>query len=965
VFGHPMKVRTLRLVLSLLLALAAVALGGWSAHRKVQSFQSVGFEVAGTGYGVEVGRVLDPRTGLREGDLIMLVEGAELFETSTFAKRLRERPQSVLLVERGPEGIPQQVVYQRPPLDIDVPYLILALTGVGYLLIGLYTLLRQGTGQGFLFYLWCLTSAIFYLLTPVPPPSGQIDGLYRAVYLGDEIARILLPALTLHLFLVFPVPTRSARVRRLLPFLYLPGALLLTLQLDLALNNGGWIFGTATAERLWLLDRIEMVHIAVYAVAAVALLAKRLLRRGAWEQQRQMQWVAFGMAGGYVPFLAFYAVPAIFGLRGPELLQVFAVLPLALMPLTFAYAILRYKLWDIEVIVRDTIASTLTLLLGIVSFSLVNLMLSRGVPEELASARNLLSFVAGLAIAGLLVPTRRGITSTLERFQYRGAFGKRRALSELGRELLHERDLGRLCTNLLRQIEDGVDLEKVNLWLAQGEALVAVRPETDAPERLPFDLLGGEVWDRDHVQLSAVALPMEPETLEQRMFVAGYRYAFPLTLRGRPIGFALAGFKLDHTPLNSDDTELIRHLLDQAALAIENAQLLGQLHLQLEEVRNLQRYTEGIFESSPAGIAVLDSDRRIVSANAAFAALVGPNGIKDRGAFLGRPLADVLPIGQLPAPGERPMEVCDVDASGKERYLQISISTFDVGDAGAAGLRAGRDELRVLVVHDVTERVLMEKTLQENERLAALGMLAAGVAHEVNTPITGISSYAQMLLADTPENDPHYEILKKVERQTFRASRIVNNLLELARNRPKERKPVAVPALLRECVDLLSDRFSKRRVEVAWNLPDEPEGEAMVFGCEGELQQVFTNLLVNALDAVAGPGSAPPACPLTGRRMRPRIEIALETDEDALRVSIRDNGPGIPADKLEAIFQPFYSTKLNRGGTGLGLSISSDLVRRHGGELKAVNEPGAGACFVVEIPRFHDDSAVRRPEIPA
>lgn len=940
-----MRARTFRLVLSLLLALAAVALGGWSAHRKVQSFQPIGFEVAGADFGVQVGRVLDPRTGLQEGDHILLVQGAELSGTSRLSERLRERPESTLTVLRGPEL--REIAYQRPALNIDFPYLILALSGVGYLLIGLYTLLRQGTGQGFLFYLWCLTSAVFYLLTPVPP----VDGLYRSVYLVDEIARILLPALTLHLFLVFPVPTRSARVRRLLPFLYLPSALLLTLQLDLALANGRWIFGTPTAERLWLLDRIEIVHLAIFALAAVVLLGRRLLRRGAWEQQRQMQWVAFGMGGGYLPFLAFYGVPAIFGLRGPELLQVFAVVPLALVPLTFAYAILRYKLWDIEVIVRDTIASTLTLLLGIVSFSLVNLMISRGVSEDMASARNLLSFLAGLAIAGLLVPTRRGITSTLERFQYRGAFGKRRALSELGRELLHERDLGRLCTNLLRQIEDGVDLEKVNLWLAQGEALVAVRPESDAPERLPFDLLGGEVWDRDHVQLSAVAMPMEPETLEQRMFVAGYRYAFPLTLRGRPIGFALVGFKLDHTPLNSDDTELIRHLLDQAALAIENAQLLGQLSVQLEEVRNLQRYTEGIFESSPAGIAVLDGDRRIVSANAAFATLAG----RDRGAFLGRPLADVLPIGQLPAPGDNPMEVCDFDATGKERYLQISLSTFEV-----AGLRSGRDELRVLVVHDVTERVQMEKTLQENERLAALGMLAAGVAHEVNTPITGISSYAQMLLADTAESDPHYELLKKVERQTFRASRIVNNLLELARNRPKERKPVAVTPLLRECVDLLSDRFAKRRVEVAWNLPEEPEGDAMVFGCEGELQQVFTNLLVNAFDAIAGPGA--PALP---GKCRPRIEIALEADEDALRVSIRDNGPGIPTDKLDAVFQPFYSTKLNRGGTGLGLSISSDLVRRHGGELKAVSEPGAGACFVVEMPRFHEGSAARRSEIPA
>src|SRR6185503_11076558 len=106
--------------------------------------------------------------------------------------------------------------------------------------------------------------------------------------------------------------------------------------------------------------------------------------------------------------------------------------------------------------------------------------------------------------------------------------------------------------------------------------------------------------------------------------------------------------------------------------------------------------------------------------------------------------------------------------------------------------------------------VQLEDQLLQAEKLSSLGLLAAGIAHEVNTPITGISSYAQMLLAETPESDPHYEILKKVERQTFRAARIVNNLLELARNRQKESRPVPVAPLLRECVELLADRIEKR-----------------------------------------------------------------------------------------------------------------------------------------------------------
>jgi two-component system NtrC family sensor kinase len=916
------RARIFRLAISLTLALLAVGLGGLSVYRKVQTFQPLGFEPFFEGGGLGVASVDHPETGLRPGDQIVQVNAGDVPTHSELVQRLRERPESELLVQRGDELL--QVRYQRPAFAPDFPYLLLCLIGAVYLAIGLYTLLRHGSGQGFLFYLWCLASALVYLLTQAPP----LDVAFAAITLVDTCAHILLPALTVHLFLVFPAALPAgSRMRRLIPFLYLPGAALLALQLDLMLANGHWIFGRPTPERVAVLDRIELIHFAVLSILAVGVLFWRLRRQSAgWEQHRQMQWMAWGVAAGYVPFLVLYYAPYAFQLHVPTLLESAAVVPLALVPLTFAYAILRYKLWDIEVIARDTISWTLTLLLGIVGFSLVNLAINRGVAEELSYARNLLSFISGLGIAGLLVPTRGAISSTLERVHYRGAFGKRRALMGFGRELLHERDLARLCGSLLQRIEDGVDLERANLYLAQGGSLRRVRPETpeddDVPERIPFDFLGEDFWKRDLDRLSGVVLPGEPLSPATRLFVAGYRYAFPLTVRGRGLGLVVTGFKReDLSPLNSEDTELIRHLLNQAALAIENAQLMGQLQVQLEEVQQLQHYTEGIFESSPAGIAVLDGERRLVSVNAAFAALVG----RDRSELLGRGLETVLPVTPLPAPGEGMVEVswCDPSRSGiSERYLQLSLATFQRG-------------LYVLVANDVSERVAMENALREKDRLAALGMLAAGVAHEVNTPITGISSYAQMLLEETAPSDPHYEILKKVERQTFRAARIVNNLLEFARKRQNEKKPVTLAPLIAESLDLLGDRLGKRRIELDWTPPEE---KIQVMGCDGELQQVFTNLIVNAMDAMAETGG--------------RLTVGIVADGSKVTARVCDNGPGIPPDKLEMIFQPFYSTKLNRGGTGLGLSISYEIVRRHGGDLRVVSQPGEGACFLVELPRY-------------
>ncbi|HEY9420546.1 MAG TPA: histidine kinase dimerization/phospho-acceptor domain-containing protein, partial [Thermoanaerobaculia bacterium] len=821
------RARYFRLAVSLALALVVVGLGGLSVYRKVQAFQSLGFDATLNGAGVSVSQVQDARTGLRDGDQILMVNGVQVETRDQLRRQLRERPESELSVQRGADFLPN-LQYQRPPLNPDIPYLLLSLIGALYLAIGLYTLLRHGGAQSFLFYLWCLSSAALYLLTPVRP----VDVAYKAIDLCDTAAYLLLPALMVHLFMTFPAAQVAQKVRRVIPFLYLPGAALMTLQLDMMLTGGRWFFGAPTVARIQLLEKVELIHFTLVSAAALAVLVWRFRRDTGWEQHRQMQWMAYGVVGGYLPFLAFYA-PSAFGWSMPELLTSATVLPLAAVPLTFAYAILRYKLWDIEVIVRDTISWTMTLLLGIIGFSLVNLGISRGVSQELALARNVLMFVSGLGIAGLLVPTRSVISSALERFQYRGTFGKRQALSGFGRELLHERDLGRICSSLLQRIEEGVELEKTNLYLVQGDELTAFHLEPDLPERLPADLLGEETWTRDVHQLSGVAMPAGEMPLPTRLFVAGYRYVFPLTVRGRSLGLVLTSFRQDHTPLNSEDSELIRHLLNQAALAIENAQLVGQLQVQLEEVQRLQRYTEGIFESSPAGIAVLDGERRLLSVNAAFAGIAG----KSREELIGRGLEGVLPVQPLPAAGEGPVDVSWCDADGRERYLQLSLANFE---------RGWRQGLYVLVVHDVSERVAMENALREKDRLAALGMLAAGVAHEVNTPITGISSYAQMLLEDTAQSDPHYDILKKVERQTFRAARIVNNLLEFARRRQNEPKPVELAPLITESLDLLGDRIGKRRIALDWTPPAD---KIQVVGCDGELQQVFTNLILNAVDA--------------------------------------------------------------------------------------------------------------------
>ncbi len=903
--------RRAALLTLLLLTAALTVLGYRGFQEKLAAFQPLGFEpLARSGQWAVKTVAPAPPGDLRAGDQIVLVDGVEAGRIADVRRLLASSPDSQLVVLRNDHLI--SVRYTRPGLQIDFAWLALAALGLLYLAVGLYSLWRST--EAFLFYGWCLTSAVLYVFSPVFP----VDAIGTWIYLADELARLLLPPLTLHLFLTIP-RTRAPR-RRFAALLYLPALALGLAQVDLAMFAGRLFVGPPTASLLLWLDRLEMLHLAAFASTAVLVLWRRLRSVADWEQHRQLLWLLVGMAAGYVPFFLLYGLPFLAGIRMAQPVAVLAVLPLASVPLAFGWAVLRYRLWDLGLMVRNGLAHVLTLLAGIGSFALLDLVLRRTVPEHLSFARDVLTFFGGAAIIGIVVPAHRRIRSALERLQHGSSFGPRRDLARLGQDLLRERDLDHLCRALLTELETGLELGRANLLLVQGESLIAVRPEVALPVALPSDALRRAAWSGRFQALTGVSIPGDGATAEQRLFAAGYRYVFPLVVREARVGVVLTGFRRDDQPLDSEDVALVRVLLDQAALAIENAQLLDQVHRQLEQVSTLQRHNEGILESSPAGIAVLDGTTAVTTANLAFAALVG----RPREEIVGRPLGELLDLGELPEAGSGPIRVSCVDALGRARDLEISIAALQEPES---------QNRRVLVLQDVTQRVAMESALKEKDRLASLGVLAAGVAHEVNTPLTGISSYAQILLAETAPDDPRRELLEKVERQTFRASRIVSNLLEFARKPGREREMLDLGALIGETADLLRERMTKKGTRLDWVAPEAP---VQVVGSSGELQQVFTNLMLNAVDAMTPRGGA--------------LEVTLTAGPEAARVEIRDEGPGIPKEIGDSVFQPFFSTKQGQGGTGLGLSITYSIVEQHGGRIFFENRVPRGCTFIVELP---------------
>lgn len=399
----------------------------------------------------------------------------------------------------------------------------------------------------------------------------------------------------------------------------------------------------------------------------------------------------------------------------------------------------------------------------------------------------------------------------------------------------------------------------------------------------------------------------------------GYRTFFAMHSGGKLAGALGVGHKDGRVPLSSEDEGLLAAVMAQAGLAYENARLYSALADRLEEIRVLQQYQESVIRSSSSGIVVLDGTDLVHSTNPAFAQLVG----REEAELAGLAFSTILPhveLGSAPVGDEeRTVEARFAGSDGTVRDLRVSISL----------LQGGLDR-KVVLVDDVTDRLTMERALAERERLASLGILAAGVAHEVNTPIAGLSSYAQLLLSETSPGDPRYAILKKMERQTFRAAHLVNNLLEFARPRSRAQTRTDLHAVLANAAESVETSFGKRRLTITGN----GDGPVEVTGDARELEQVLVNLLTNARDASSDGGA---------------ISCAVEREGSRARVTISDRGEGVSAEAGARLFQPFFTTKKS-GGMGLGLAISRDIVERHGGEIGLSPREGGGTVAWVSLP---------------
>jgi PAS domain S-box-containing protein len=241
----------------------------------------------------------------------------------------------------------------------------------------------------------------------------------------------------------------------------------------------------------------------------------------------------------------------------------------------------------------------------------------------------------------------------------------------------------------------------------------------------------------------------------------------------------------------------------------------------------------------------------------------------------------------------------------------------------------------VHIVSDITKRKTLEEQLMQSSKMAAIGTLVAGIAHELNNPLTIIMGYCYMLLSDPSLGNDFKERLKKIQEQSNRAKKIIYNLSVFGRNHKLEKRNVDILELIEKTLELINYDLERKDISIIRNFE---ENLPSVYVDEHQIHQVILNIINNAVDAILS------------FKNEGTIEINLAREEDKIRLIFSDNGPGIDPRHIKKIFDPFYTTKEVGKGTGLGLSISYGIIKEHNGDIIVKSEPGKGTDFIIDLP---------------
>ncbi len=937
--------RTLAIAVSFLL----LAWGGYSFYSRMSGLEAeIGVEWIDTSRGIEADTVnlREPgwRGGLRPGDRLLAVDGrpvARAAEADQAERGVQQGDALIFSVERRGESFD----FRIDPIWIGgvspVDY-YLSIVGLIFLGVGLLVWLRATRARAAVpFALHC--QAMFLYL--VHSPTGREGLLDLSAFWGDLLGVLLAPALFLHVNWALTDEEPGAGNRRRLgrALIYLPPLLLLLYNLYLFPLKG--IYGFTDPVGAWRIKgRLEELYIAVYLIAGISKAVRAYLGAERLQTRWQLRWMAWGSLVGFLPTALFYLVPLSLNIKIGTWSEL-SVLTMALVPLAFAAAVVHYRLLDLDIFLKRGTVAVGMLLTAAATYAACYALMDRAAGGSKVRGLNLALILATFLMAIFYPRLHRHLKSAVDQFFYRERYDYRRTLTEFGEALNRELSLPTLVRKFTGRVERTFGLQSVQVFV-RDPADSELRGDPDGPALRLDDPIVQRLTTVDYLPLLDHPEVRRIEGGTSLVDRHGFEYLLPLTVEGEIVAVLGVGQTHCGQPLTSEDLNLLVSFCRHAAVAFAGARLYSAVAEKVKEVEALKEFNESILESSRAGILVIDMKQQILGVNRAFETLYGAG----RDDLLGRPLDDVLPagcfagseaatgeaaIGEPSLEGSRAWRSSLQTRDGRSLVVNLTKSALRGPDGGARG--------RVITIDDVTEQVRREEELQRREHLASIGLLASGIAHEVNTPLTGIASYAQLLMKRRDPDDPEYKTLHKIEQQAFRASGIASSLLNFSRQRDGDHQQFDLDRLVVETLQLFEPHLRGRPIRLQQRINSPLPG---VPGNRGRIQQVLMNLLLNAVDAMPEGG-----------------ELTIEAGARSGRVHIEvsDTGVGIPREHLEKIYDPFFTTKPRGKGTGLGLSLTYGIIKEHAGTLTVDSRPGRGSRFTVSLPA----AAVERRNVSA
>ena len=829
------------------------------------------------------------------------------------------------------------------------------LVALVYLLIGLYVLFRRWTApHATHFYIFCLASFVLYAFHS----TGKLNAFDWVIFWGNILAGALQPALFLHFALAFPENRRSDRrsLRRhrwLMALVYLPSLLVIAVQAF------AFLYWSATELLLHRLEQIAYGYLAAYYVLAALVFFGHYKITHDPLRRQQLKWLTRGTLLAVIPFTVLNVIPFLADWPMPTLLTKLSGLCLVFVPLTFSWAIVRYRLMDVDLIFKRGVAYTLA------TASLIGLYFGAvAIAAELIH-RNLPSFGAWGLIATIIItaqlfdPLKRAIQARLDRVFDRRRYDYRQTLSEFGRDLSSETDLDAVLASVTDRLTRALLVSRVALFvdgprghytLAAARGLDAGLMPVNGPTASALDLSflnfgpgpnesmrraqtaeQGEAGSHLFFENPHQALSLS-ESQRAAAAALDLHYYLPCRVQQRTIAIVGLGRTTSGDFLSSEDVELLESLASYVGIAIQNARLYASLAQKVSEYERLKEFNENIVESINVGILAIGLDETVESWNAQMEVMFA----MPRVDVLNKPIDAIFPAEFMAEfrrlkdePGVHNLYKFHLPMpTGETRIANIAIAPLVSRSFSVVG--------RIILVDDITGRLQLESQLAQAEKLSSIGLLAAGVAHEVNTPLAVISSYTQMLAKQVRGDERLAPLLDRITSQTFRASEIVNSLLNFSRTGNTEFSELDLNNVIRDTLTLLEHQFKTADVRLEVDLkPEIPR----IVGNANKLQQVFLNLFINAKDAMQAGGSLRVSTEVNGR----------------VGVLIADTGSGIAPEHMQRIYDPFFTTKNaasegQRRGTGLGLAVTYGIIQEHAGRIHVDSAVGHGTTFRLEFP---------------